>query len=106
MGQGFSVRASELEAGGRGIASLLDTCERIASAAVTAMSGMGEAACGHAGLASALLEAAEGGTKTFLDIGAAYQHTGASLDAAGGTYARAEQENIAKISAIRNHGAR
>lgn len=105
MGNAFSVRASELAAGGKDIAGLLDTCEKIASDAVTALSGMGEAASGHAGLAAALLSAAEQGTKTFLDIGAAYQHTGVSLDATAGTYAQTEQENTAKINAIRS-GAR
>lgn len=101
MGQGFTVRASELATGGKDIASLLDTCEKIASDAVTAISGMG-AASGHAGLAAALLAAAERGTQTFLDIGAAYQHTGVSLDATASSYGQAEDENTAKIHAIGN----
>jgi hypothetical protein len=102
VGQGFTVRASELAAGGKDIAGLLGACEKIASDAVTAMGGMGEAASGHAGLAAALLAAAEQGTKTFLDISAAYQHTGVSLDATAGMYAKTENENTGKINAIWN----
>lgn len=105
MGQGYTVRASQLAAGGKDMASLLDACEKIASDAVTAVSGMGEAASGHAGLAAALVAAAERGTKTFLDISAAYQHTGVSLDATAGTYAKTENDNVGKINAIWN-GAR
>jgi hypothetical protein len=100
LGDGYTVRAAELAAGGKDVTGLLDTCEKIASDAVTAMTGMGEAASGHAGLASALLAAAEQGTKTFLGIGAAYQYTGTSLDASAGTYAQAENENTGKINAI------
>jgi hypothetical protein len=105
VGQGFTVRASELAAGGEDIAGLLDTCGKIASDAVTAMCGMGEAS-GHAGLTAALLAAAEQGTKTFLDISAAYQHTGVSLDATAGTYAKTENENTSTINAIWNGAAR
>ena len=105
MGQGFTVKASELAAGGKDIAGLLDTFEKIASDAVTAMSGMGESS-GHAGLTAALLAAAERGTKTFLDISAAYQHTGVGLDATAGTYAKTENENTGKINTIWNGAAR
>ena len=106
MGQGFTVRASELATGGKDIAGLLGTSEKIASDAVTAMSGMGEAASGHAGLAAALLGAAERGTKTFLDISAAYQHTSVSLDATARMYAKTENENTGKINALWNGAAR
>jgi hypothetical protein len=102
VAQGFTVRTSELAAGGKDMAALLDTCGKIASDAVTAVSGMGEAASGHAGLAGALLAAAERSTKTFLDISAAYQHTGISLDATAGTYAKTENDNAGKINAIWN----
>lgn len=102
MGQGFTVKASELAAGGKDVAGLLDTCGTVASDAVTALSGMGQAASGHAGLEAALLTAAERGTKTFLDISAAYQHTGMALDATAGTYAKSENQNVSTINAIWN----
>jgi hypothetical protein len=61
---------------------------------------MGGAASGHAGLAAALLGAAAKGTKAFLDIGAAYEHTGTSLTATAVAYLKAEAENASKAHAI------
>jgi hypothetical protein len=106
VGQGFTVKASGLAAGGKDMADLLTTCEKVATDAVTAISGMGEAASGHAGLTAALLAAAERGTKTFLDISAAYQHVGTSLDATAGTYSKTESDNTSKVNAIWNGSAR
>lgn len=99
-GSGFTVRAGELAAGGRAVVGLLGSCEKIASDAVTAITGMSEASSGHAGLTAALLAAAETGTKTFLDIAAACQHTGVTLETTADTYAQAEHETTAKASAI------
>jgi hypothetical protein len=100
--QGFTVSAGRLAAGSQDIASLLSTCEKISSDAVTALSGMAGAADGHPGLAGALTAATEQGTKTFLDIGAAYTYTGESLKATAASYANAERDSVQKIAAIRN----
>jgi hypothetical protein len=100
MGNGFTVRADGLAAGGKDVAGLLAAGEKTGSGAVSAISGMGGAASGHAGLAAALLSAAEKGTKAFLDIGAAYEHTSTSLAATAASYGQAEAENAAKAHAI------
>ena len=101
MSQGFTVSAASLASGGEDVASLLTSCERIASDAVSAMGGMAGAA-GHAGLEAALLGATEQGTRTFLDIGAAYEHVGVSLDETAHTYATTEQDNTKNITEIRD----
>jgi hypothetical protein len=105
VSQGFSVNAASLANGGQDVTSLLTTCERIASDAVSAMDGMAGSS-GHAGLEAALLGATEQGTKTFLDIGAAYEHVGVNLDQTAHTYATTEQNNAEIITAIRNGAAR
>lgn len=102
---GFTARAGALAAGGKSIDGLFDAGERIGTGVTTAISGMGEAASGHAGLAVALLAAAEQGVKTFLDIGAAYTHASASLTATAEGYGQAEHRNAAKARTIGN-GAR
>jgi hypothetical protein len=105
VSQGYTVSAASLAKGGQDVTSLLTTCERIASDAVSAMGGMAGAA-GHAGLEAALLGATEQGTKTFLDIGAAYQHVGVNLDQTADTYATTEQTNTKSITAIRDGAAK
>lgn len=100
MSDGFTVRAGELAAGGKSVSGLQDQSAKTGSGVVSALSAMGEAAAGHAGLAAALLGAAETGTKTFLDIMAAYDHTSSSLAATADSYGQAEEQNIAKTRAI------
>lgn len=96
MSDGFTVRAGELAAGGKSVSGLQDQSAKTGSGVVSALSGMGEAAAGHSGLAAALLGAAETGMKTFLDIQAAYEHTSMSLAASAESYSRAEAENTDK----------
>lgn len=96
MGDGFTVRAGELAAGGKSVSGLQDQIAKTGSGTVSALSGMGEAAAGHTGLQAALLGAAETGTKAFLDMGAAYEHTSSSLAASAESYSQAEAENTDK----------
>lgn len=96
MGDGFTVRAGELAAGGKSMSGLQDQSAKTASGVVSALSGMGQAASGHAGLMAALVGAAETGTKTFLDIEAAYEHTSTGLAASAESYSRAEAQNTDK----------
>lgn len=95
MTDGFTVRTGELAAGGKNVSSMSGTGEKIGTGVTKTISGMGEAA-GHAGLAGALMGAAEQGMKTFLDIGAAFEHTSASLAASAESYGQAEEENASK----------
>lgn len=99
MSDGFTIRASELAAGGKSLSGLQDQGQKAGSGAVQALSGMGKAA-GHSGLAAALLSAAETGTKTFLDIMAAYDHTSSNLAATADSYSQAEEQNTAKARSI------
>jgi hypothetical protein len=101
VGQGFTVNAGALSAGGQQVAGLVSCVESTASDVVHAITGMAGSASGHAGLASALMSAAESSTKTFLDLGAVYQYVGKSLAAADSAYDRAEQAVVASISRIR-----
>lgn len=101
MSNGFTVSAGRLAAGDQDIATLVSTCEKVSSDAVAALSGMAGAADGHPGLAGTLIAATEQGTKTFLDIGAAYAYTGENLKATAAAYAKAEQDSAQKIAAIR-----
>jgi hypothetical protein len=100
VGQGFTVNAGALSAGGQQVAGLVSSVESTASDVVQAITGMAGSASGHAGLASALMSAAESSTKTFLDLGAAYRHVGESLAATASVYDRAEQAVVASISGI------
>jgi hypothetical protein len=102
LSEGFTVSAGSLAAGSQDIASLLSICEKISSDAVAALSGMAGAAEGHPELAGALIAATEQGTKTFLNIGAAYAYTGENVKATAAAYASAEQDSAQKIAAIRN----
>jgi hypothetical protein len=99
MAGGFTVRASELATGGQAVGRLSDTSQRLGSDAVTAISGMSSAA-GHAGLASALMSAAETGLKTFLDMTAAYTHAQISLAETAGAYTQAEADNTEQIQTV------
>jgi len=100
VGQGFTVKAGALSEGGQQLAGLTSSVESTASDVVQAITGMAGSASGHAGLASALMSAAESSTKTFLDLGAVYQYVGESLAAAASAYDRAEQACVASISRI------
>jgi hypothetical protein len=100
VGQGFTVNAGALSAGGQQVAGLVSSVESIASDVVQAITEMAGPASGHAGLASALMSAAEGSAKTFLDLGAVYRHVGESLAVTASVYDRAEQAVVASISRI------
>ena len=100
MGQGFTVKAGALSAGGQQVAGLVSSVESTASDVVQAITGMAGSASGHAGLASALTSAAECNTKIFLDLGAAYRRVGESLAVTASAYDRAERAVVASISRI------
>jgi len=105
VSQGFTVSAAGLSAGSRDIAGLFSTCEENGSDAVAALVGMAGTA-GYAVLEEALQGAAEQGMKTFLDMGAAYQHVGASLEVTAATYSGTEGDITTKIGDIGVKGAR
>ena len=100
MGQGFTVNAGALSAGGGQVAGLASAVESIASDVAQAITGMAGSASGHAGLASALMSATESSTKAFHDLGTVYRYVGESLAAAASAYDRAEQASLASISGI------
>jgi hypothetical protein len=104
VGQGFTVNAGALSAGGQEVAGLVSAVESTASDVVQAISGMAGSASGHAGLASALTSAAESSAKTFLGLGAAYQYVGESLQATTSIYDLAERACVAHISRIGGGG--
>ena len=99
MGKGFSVRPGTLAAGSQQVSDLVDRCGTIASDAVQALAAM-EGSAGHQPLASALGGAAGTSTRSFLDIGAVYQHVSQSLSASAGTYTSTEQGLISKSQGI------
>lgn len=100
MGQGFTVNAGALSAGGQQVAGLVSRVESVASDVVQAITGMAGSASGHAGLASALMSAADSNTKAFAGLGAVYRYVGEGLAATASGYARAEQACVAAISRI------
>ena len=100
MGQGLTVHAGALSEGGQQVAGLVSRVESAASDAIPAITGMAGSASGHAGLASALMSAAESSTRALLGLGAAYRHVGESLAATAGVYDRAEQAAVASIAGI------
>ncbi len=100
MGQGFTVKADALSAGGHQVAGLVSAVESTASDVVQAITGMAGSASGHMGLASALMSAAECHTKTFRGLGTLYQHLGGSLAAAADNYDGADQTCLAHVSTI------
>ncbi len=71
MGPGFTVKASVLQAKGEGATSLHDYCQAVGRDAVGTLSAM-PGSTGHAGLASALTEAAGWGDQLFAGMLAAY----------------------------------
>lgn len=92
MGQGFTVRTSELQAGSQDMAALQGRCQLIAEyveATLTAMAG----SAGHADLASALTGAAGRGNRAFTGMWAAYGHASNGLAASAQNYANTEQVN-------------
>jgi hypothetical protein len=99
VGQGFSVSASNLQAGSQEVGGLYQRCLIIAEDAVGALAGMMGSA-GHAGLVSALGGAEGQGTRTFLALGAAYQHASAGLAASAETYAGTERGIAAQFGTI------
>lgn len=100
MAQGFSVKAGALSVGGPQVAGLKSSVESTASDVVQAITAMAGAASGHAGLASALVSAAESSAKAFLDLGAVYEYVGESLAATASAYNETEQALVASISRI------
>ena len=100
MGQGFSVNAKALQAGGTDVEGLQGRCQAVAGDAVAALAGMAGSA-GHAGLASVLTDAAGQGARTFFAMGAAYQHVSSSLAACAATYAHTEEAIAARARAVR-----
>jgi tetrahydromethanopterin S-methyltransferase subunit H len=99
VGQGFSVRASKLQAGSQDVAELQGIWQVLADNAVTAMGAMAGAA-GHAGLTSALSEAAGKGNKSFTGLWAAYGHVSSSLTSCAVTYTKADQAAAAAAGAL------
>jgi hypothetical protein len=100
VGQGFTVNAGALSAGGQQVAGLVSSVESVASDVVQALTGMAGSASGHAGLASALMSTADSSTRTFHGLGAAYRYVGESLAATASAYDRAEQALVASISTV------
>lgn len=100
MGQGFTVEAGALSAGGQQVTGLVSAVKSTAPGVVQAITGMATSASGHAGLASALMCAAESNAKAFLVLGAMYQHVSDSLAATASAYDRAEQACVASIFSI------
>jgi len=104
VGQGFTVVAANLSAGSQDIAGLFNACEQNGSDAVASLTGMAGSA-GYAALEGAILGAAEQGMKTFLDIGAAYQHVSTSLEATASTYSSTEGDITTRVGAIGPSGS-
>jgi hypothetical protein len=105
VGQGFTVVPDSLSAGSQDIAGLFSACEENGSDAVAALVGMAGAAAGHAALEEALLGAAGQGAKTFLDMGAAYQHVSSSIEATASTSASTEGDIATRVGGIGASGA-
>ena len=103
VGQGFSVNAATLGAGGLDVSELLDRCLLIAQDAVEALQGM-PGATGHAGLASVLTSTAGQAARTFWAMGAAYQHVSTSLVAAAETYSSTERSIASRAATIFGEG--
>ena len=100
MGQGFTVKAGALSAGGHQVAGLVSCVESVGSEVVGAITGMAGSASGHAGLASALMSAADSSTKIFLGLGVVYRYVGESLAAAASAYDGTERALAASISRV------
>lgn len=98
-GQGLTVDAGKLAAGSQDVAALKARCEVIASDAVTALDAMAGSA-GHAGLVSALADAAGHGARTFEQAGAAYRHVSDSLTASAANYTATEHGLTQQVGGI------
>ena len=99
VGQGFSVNAAKLQAGSGQVSGLQDRCEVIAGDATDTLTGMAGSA-GHAGLASALSDAAGRGIKVFLVLGAAYGHVSSGLSASATNYTKTDQGITGQVGLI------
>jgi hypothetical protein len=93
MGQGFSVSASQLQAGSQDVAGVQEIWDGLASNAVDALASMAGSA-GDAGLASALTGAAGRGTKAFTGLSAAYGHVCTSLNSNAANYTKSDQKVV------------
>lgn len=100
VGQGFTVNASALSAGGQQVSDLESTIKDIGSDVSSAIKGMAGAASGHAGLASALSSAAGESADAFAGLAAVYRYVSENLESTAGSYGQAEQANVAHVSAI------
>jgi hypothetical protein len=100
VGQGFTVNAGALSAGGQQVSGFVSAVESIASDVAQAITGMAGSASGHTGLASALTSTAESSSKTFHGLGTLYQYVGDSLAATASAYDRTEQALAASASRI------
>jgi hypothetical protein len=99
MAGGFTARADVLAAGSGRVTAQASHCEELATAVVETIAQMGGAA-GHPGLTSALAEASEVSTETFLVTGGLFAHVAQGLEKSAGNYGDAEQTIIARLQEI------
>jgi hypothetical protein len=100
LGEGFSVRASELQVGSQDVAGLQSSWQVLADNAVAAVGAMA-GAVSHADVASALSEAAGEGGKAFTGLSAAYGHVCNGLTSCAANYTRADQAADGAAGAVR-----
>lgn len=100
MAGGLTARADMLAAGGGRVTAEASHCEEVATAVVETIAEMGGAA-GHPGLASALAEASEVSTETFLVTGGLFAHVAQGLEQSAVNYGNAEQTIIERMQEIR-----
>ena len=90
MGQGFSVRPAELQAGSQDVAVLQARCKLIADYVLATMTAMAGSA-GHARLVSALTGASSQGNRAFTGMWAACGHASNGLAASAQNYMGTDQ---------------
>ena len=98
-GDGYTVRVTALQAGGRQTASLQDDCEQVAGGLAVRLEALAVAA-GSPAVRAGARQALKAVARQFLGAAAGYEHASQSLAQTAASYARAEES-----SASSAHGA-
>jgi hypothetical protein len=100
MGDGFSVRADAVAAGSGQMRSLGSRAQDVAGVAVSALSGMSEAA-GHPGLGRALASMGSTGVTMFEIAGMAFERSVDNHARSAQAYQDSEAKALAAVGRIR-----
>lgn len=98
-GEGYTVRATVLEAGGRQAASLQGECEQVASALAAELETLAVSA-GNPAVTSGAQRVAKSSVEQFLNAAAGYQYSSLSLGQAAAAYSQAEARAASSVHGV------